>query len=63
MKTVTFDSNLYKLVPIEPTEYMNDMGFKAYQLNSTGISTFKQMINCIYEDMIDASPPINTEKK
>ena len=51
----------YKLVPIEDTEYMNDMGFKAYQLNSTGNSTFQQMISCIYEAMLDASPPTNTE--
>ena len=51
----------YKIVPIEDTEYMNDMGFKAYQLNSTGNYTFRQMISCIYQYMIDASPPINTE--
>ena len=61
MRTITFDADLYKIVPIEDTEYMNDMGFKAYQQYSTGNSTFKEMISHIYKAMLAARPPINTE--
>ena len=51
----------YKLVPIEDTEYMNDMGFKAYQQYSNGNSTFQVMISQIYKAMLAVSPPINAE--
>ena len=61
MQTVTFDADKYKLVPIKDTEYMNDMGFKAYQQYSTGNSTFQEMISHIYKAMLEASPPIKTE--
>ena len=61
MQTVTFDTELFKLVPIVDTEYMNDMGFKAYQKYSNGNSTFKVMISHIYKAMVAVSPPINTD--
>ena len=51
MQTVTFDADLYKLVPIEPKGEIYEKGFLAQYMRS------------FYKDMIRNSPPINTEEK
>ena len=60
MQTITFDSDLYKLVPIEPTVDMIESTLNIFDLErhsrqlKLGIDTYKAMLA--------VSPPINTEE-
>ena len=59
MKTITFDADLYKLVPIEPTEEMCQAGNdcqEADPLDGPYAAAYE-----IFKAMLAVSPPINTE--
>ena len=65
MQTVTFDVDLYKLVPIEPTEEMLEHIWKSSQINEETSSAYEGIIKqdaaIDYKAMLAVSPPINTE--
>ena len=52
MQTVTFDADLYKLVPLEPKGEMYEID------NFSG-----KYMTALYKSMIAASAPIKTEEK
>ena len=56
MQTITFDADLYKLMPIEPTKEM---------ISQAEFVMTEKFFNCasVYKSMLAASPPTNTKEK
>ena len=62
MQTITFDADLFKLVPIETTDEMRQAGVIAYYAGESFDVTIEMIIKLIYKSMIAASQPTNTEE-
>ena len=56
MQTVTFDADLYKIVPIEPTEEMIAELFTEFDF----VDSVRERKS--YKEMLAVSPPINAEE-